>query len=347
MNKNPLVSIIILNFNAGKLLFNCIESLSKLTYQNIELIVVDNNSTDNSQNECKEKYPQIKLIQNMENLGFCEGNNIGIRSAMGEFLILLNPDTKVDKNLLRELLTEYNKKGEGLYQPKLLSMDEPEKINSAGNMIHIFGFGFSRGKGVTDSKQFDKNLKINYPSGACLFTSKKIFDNIGTLDPFLWAYHDDLELGWRALKLGFSSFFVPTAIVYHKESSSFKWSKQKFFLLERNRLYCLLTQYSKKTLKKLLPYLILVEIVIFLYYIKKGLFFEKIKGYKEIIKNRKKISEKQKELEIARKIKDVQIISEFQDEIFVPQEVGSVRENSLFNKIIGGLARHAKKSITN
>ncbi len=347
MNKNPLVSIIILNFNAGKLLFNCIESLSKLTYQNIELIVVDNNSTDNSQNECKEKYPQIKLIQNMENLGFCEGNNIGIRSAMGEFLILLNPDTKVDKNLLRELLTEYNKKGEGLYQPKLLSMDEPEKINSAGNMIHIFGFGFSRGKGTIDSKQFDKNLEINYPSGACLFTSKKIFDNIGTLDPFLWAYHDDLELGWRALKLGFSSFFVPTAIVYHKESSSFKWSKQKFFLLERNRLYCLLTQYSKKTLKKLLPYLILVEIVIFLYYIKKGLFFEKIKGYKEIIKNRKKISEKQKELEIARKIKDVQIISEFQDEIFVPQEVGSVRENSLFNKIIGGLARHAKKSITN
>ncbi len=347
MNKNPLVSIIILNFNAGKLLFNCIESLSKLTYQNIELIVVDNNSTDNSQNECKEKYPQIKLIQNMENLGFCEGNNIGIRSAMGEFLILLNPDTKVDKNLLRELLTEYNKKGEGLYQPKLLSMDEPEKINSAGNMIHIFGFGFSRGKGTIDSKQFDKNLEINYPSGACLFTSKKIFDNIGTLDPFLWAYHDDLELGWRALKLGFSSFFVPTAIVYHKESSSFKWSKQKFFLLERNRLYCLLTQYSKKTLKKLLPYLILVEIVIFLYYIKKGLFFEKIKGYKEIIKNRKKISEKQKELEIARKIKDVQIISEFQDEIFVPQEVGSVRENSLFNKIIGGLARHAKKSIIN
>jgi len=183
LNKNPLVSIIILNFNAGKLLFNCIESLSKLTYQNVELIVVDNNSTDNSQNECKEKFPQIKLIQNIENIGFCEGNNIGIRSAMGEFLILLNPDTRVDKNLLRELLIEYDKKGEGLYQPKLLSMDEPEKINSAGNMIHIFGFGFSRGKGVTDSKQFDENLKINYPSGACLFTSKKIFDDIGILDP--------------------------------------------------------------------------------------------------------------------------------------------------------------------
>jgi len=347
LNKNPLVSIIILNFNAGKLLFNCIESLSKLTYQNVELIVVDNNSTDNSQNECKEKFPQIKLIQNIENIGFCEGNNIGIRSAMGEFLILLNPDTKVDKNLLRELLIEYDKKGEGLYQPKLLSMDEPEKINSAGNMIHIFGFGFSRGKGVTDSKQFDENLKINYPSGACLFTSKKIFDDIGILDPFLWAYHDDLELGWRALKLGFNSFYVPTAIVHHKESSSFKWSKKKFFLLERNRLYCLLTQYSKKTLKKLLPYLILVEIFIFLYYIKKGLFFEKIKGYKEIIKNRKKISEKQEELEISRKIKDVQIIAEFQDEIFVPQEVGSLRENILFNKIIGGLARHAKKSIIN
>ena len=86
MNKIPLVSVIILNFNAGELLLNCINSLTKLTYQNIELIVVDNNSTDNSQNECKQKFPQIKLIQNQKNSGYCGGNNIGIKEAKGEYL---------------------------------------------------------------------------------------------------------------------------------------------------------------------------------------------------------------------------------------------------------------------
>jgi GT2 family glycosyltransferase len=342
---NPLISIIILNYNSGNLVKDCVASILASNYKNYEIIVVDNKSRDDSQNICKKQFPQIKLIQNNENMGFCEGNNVGIRLTKGKFVVLLNPDTKVDKKLFEEFLLEYNKKGEGLFQPKLLSMDEPTKINSAGNMIHIFGFGFSRGKGIVDTNQYDKYREINYPSGACLFTSKKIFEDIGIMDSFLWAYHDDLELGWRAAKFGFNSFFVPNAIVYHKESSNFKWSKKKFFLLERNRLYCLLTQYSKKTFRRLLPYLILVEIIVFFYYIKKGLFFEKIQGYKEIIKNLKKISEKQKELECLRKIEDGQIVPNFQTEIFVPQEVGSSRENSLFNKIIGGLARRAKNSI--
>ena len=114
MNKTPLVSIIILNFNAGKLLLNCIESLTKLAYQNIELIIVDNVSTDNSQNQCKEKFPQVKLIQNEKNSGYCGGNNVGIKNANGEFIIILNPDTIVESNLIEELLDAYNIHGEGL-----------------------------------------------------------------------------------------------------------------------------------------------------------------------------------------------------------------------------------------
>ena len=147
----PVVSIIILNYNAGDLLKNCIASILLSEYKNYEIIVVDNKSEDNSQNFCKEQYPQIKLIQNSKNLGYCEGNNIGIGNAKGEFIVLLNPDTVVEKNWLMQLLEAYNEKGDGLFQPKLLVMDEPTKINSAGNMIHIFGFGYSRGKGEKDN----------------------------------------------------------------------------------------------------------------------------------------------------------------------------------------------------
>ena len=112
MSENPLVSVIVLNYNAGELLLNCIESIKKSAYKNLEIIVVDNISTDKSQKRCKEKYPDIKLIQNNENFGYCEGNNIGIREAKGDYIIILNPDTIVESNWIEELISAYNKFGE-------------------------------------------------------------------------------------------------------------------------------------------------------------------------------------------------------------------------------------------
>ena len=126
MSENPLVSVIVLNYNAGKLLLNCIESIKKSSYKNLEIILVDNISTDKSQKACKEKYPDIKLIQNNENFGYCEGNNIGIREAKGDYIIILNPDTIVESNWIEELISAYDKFGEGLYQPKILSLNEKQ-----------------------------------------------------------------------------------------------------------------------------------------------------------------------------------------------------------------------------
>ena len=110
MSEEPLVSVIILNYNAGELLLDCVESVRKSEYDNLEILVVDNISSDNSQKKCKEKFPDIKLIQNEKNFGYCEGNNVGIRNAKGEFIAILNPDTIVDSNWLRELINGYKKK---------------------------------------------------------------------------------------------------------------------------------------------------------------------------------------------------------------------------------------------
>ena len=100
----PLISIIILNYNAGDLLLNCVESIFKSTYTNFEIILVDNFSKDNSQIRCKKKFEKIKLIENKENLGYCEGNNVGIRSAKGDFILILNPDTVVESDWIKELI---------------------------------------------------------------------------------------------------------------------------------------------------------------------------------------------------------------------------------------------------
>jgi len=250
MSENPLVSVIVLNYNAGKLLLNCIESIKKSAYKNLEIIVVDNISTDKSQKACKEKYPDIKLIQNNENFGYCEGNNIGIREAKGDYIIILNPDTIVESSWIEELISAYNKFGDGLYQPKFFSLDEKLVLQSTGNMLHIFGFGFARDKGKISEEKMEAIEKINYASGTCLFTSKAVLDKVGLLDPFLFLYHDDLDLGWRAAQIGIDSFYVPKSIIYHAESYALKWSAKKFYWLERNRKYCLLIHYSKKHMQK-------------------------------------------------------------------------------------------------
>ena len=205
MNKKSLISIIVLNYNAGELLLNCINSLKKSTYQNIEILVVDNISSDDSHTKCKKRFPDIRLIQNRKNLGYCGGNNVGIKEAKGEFIVILNPDTIVKENWLDEIFNAFNEFGDGLYQPKIISLNESNIIQSTGNMIHAFGFGFARDKGKKIIEKKEEIEEIGYASGTCLFTTKKVLEKVGLLDEFLFLYHDDLDLGWRAAQIGIDS----------------------------------------------------------------------------------------------------------------------------------------------
>lgn len=340
MNKEPLVSVIILNYNAGELLLDCVESVKKSAYANLEILVVDNISSDESQLKCKERFPDIKLIQNDKNFGYCEGNNIGIRNAKGEFIVILNPDTIVDTCWLNELFSAYKKYGEGLYQPKHLSMKEKSVFMSAGNMFHVFGFGYAREKGNEDKKQFEKVEEIGYASGTCLFTSAKIFEKVGLLDPFIFLYHDDLDFGWRAGHLGIKSYYIPSSVIYHAESYSLKWSPEKFFWLERNRKYCLLTHYSKETYSKLRPTLFLVDLIVWCFYISKGLFWSKIRAEISIIQNRKKIKTRYDELESKKIIPDNELIKTLPDSIFLPASVSN--QNNIMNSLITKLSKRVK-----
>ena len=345
MNESPLVSIIILNYNAGELLLNCVDSLKKSTYTNLEILIVDNISSDNSQKKCKEKFPDIKLIQNNENLGYCGGNNVGINEAKGKFIVILNPDTIIEPNCIDELISAYNKFGNALYQPKILSLNEKDIIQSTGNMLHVFGFGFARDKGNKVTNKEESIEKIGYASGTCLFTSREVFDKIGLLDEFLFIYHDDLDLGWRAAQIGINSYYVPKSKIFHVESYSLKWSSKKFYWLERNRKYCLLTHYSKKTYEKMRFSLILVDLFVWAFYISKGFLGVKIKAELDIIKNKKFIEKKYLELENKKTISDIELIKNFPNEIFVPTNVSQQSMNVTFNSILTKLSKKIKEKI--
>ena len=212
-------------------------------------------------------------------------------------------------------------------------------------MIQLFGFGYSRNKGDKDENQFNNIENINYASGTCLFTTKEIFTQLGFFDSFLFAYHDDLDLCWRASMQGIQSYYIPTSIVFHpSEGFSFKWSNFKFFLLERNRLYCLFTHYSHITILKFLPSLVLVDIAVSLFYLKNGLFSEKIKASLDILKNLKFLNLRYNLIQKNRTVEDKEIISQFRNEVILPKGT-NIKNKIPFNSVLRVLAKLCRKVI--
>jgi len=244
---------------------------------------------------------------------------------------------------LNELLIAFRKYGDGLYQPKILATTDHSTLISAGNMIQLFGFGFSRGKGEIDKGQFEKDEEVGYASGTCLFSSSRIFREIGNFDSYLFAYHDDLDLCWKGKLKGIKSFYIHKSIIYHPlEGYSFKWNSFKFFLMERNRLYCLNKNFTKKTIFKMIPSLILVDIAITLFYLKKGFILEKIKANFDILKKFNQISKNHNLIQKNRIIDDNEIIEKFTNKIEVPKWVIEKENNDFLNKIFENLGKIAR-----
>lgn len=341
-NITPKFSIIILNFNGGNLIINCIESILNSNSKSYEIIVIDNNSTDNSEKICKEKFPFIHLIKNPTNIGM-SARNIGLNKSLGEFIIFLDSDTIVTSNWLEKFYDSFQKNGPGLYQPKFLRLDDHKIIDSAGNFINIFGLGFARGKGEIDSGQYENFIKTNYAAGACIFSSKKIVNSIGGIEPLFFAYHDDVDLGWRGLLQKIPSYYEPDVKIFHYSSPTLKWSPKKFYLLERNRWICLLTLYSKKTLIKLFPFLIIIEFGMILYFINKKMFYQKFLSFCSIISLSKKILLRNKIINSKRFVSDNELILQFSDSFQIPiYQIKNKYENLSF-RFISNLSKFYKK----
>jgi GT2 family glycosyltransferase len=338
------VSIIILNYNGGNTVLECIKSIYETKNCKYEIILIDNNSNDNSHIICKEKFPDIALIKNDENMGM-SARNVGIKTAQGNFIVLLDYDTVVEPRWLASFVDSYKKNGEGLYQPKLMEKERPNVINSAGNMINIFGLAYSRGKGEVDSGQYEKFQRISYTSGACTFSSLSTIKKIGEIDPILFAYHDDVDYGWRASLLGLPSYYEPKVIVYHYGSTTLKWSSKKFFLLERNRWICLLTLYEDKTLTKIFPLLILVEIGMLFFFIKKKMGITKLKSFFSLVKIRKDLKVRRERIMKNRVISDKLIIENFVDDFWLPLATINEENAKRVNSIIRTLGNQARKKI--
>ncbi len=337
--EQKLVSIVILNYNGEEFLENCINSIKSNTNGNYEIVVVDNASPDNSGRQIAVKFPDCKFILNEENVGVPEGLNIGIKNSTGKFLVLMNNDVKVTERWLDNFFSAYKKYGEALYQPKFVKMNNPDILDGTGDMINLFGFGFARDKGQRDNNLHNEIEEISYASGTCMFLSRDIIDKIGYFDQNFFAYHEELDFGWRARLFGYRSLYVPQTIIHHYGSAGWGWSGKKFYFLERNRWFVILKNYSIKTIAKLFPSLLLLEIIMLGFFAKKGILLKKIRSYGSIIRSINMIRKERKIIQEKRIISDDEVLRNFCCNMYIPPESEESEHMKSFNMILIKLAK--------
>ena len=240
MKDNPLISVIVLNWNGKRYLERCLPSLCNQTYPNLEIILVDNGSNDGSVEFFQEHDSNsIHLITCPENIGFAAGNNLGIRASKGEYIATLNNDTETDPRWLEELIKGMKVDERiGMCASKIYLSKDPHIIDSVGHIIYRDGSNRGRGRLEEDKGQFSKNEEVFFPSACAALYSKKMLDEIGLFDESFFAYYEDADLGLRARLAGWKCLFLPRAIVYHEYSGTAgAYSPLKAYLVERNRIW--------------------------------------------------------------------------------------------------------------
>lgn len=240
MDKNldlPYVSVIIPNFNGSSLLRMFLPKVIQETrYPNgcIEIIVVDNGSTDNSCEVVEKFYPSVRLIKLNKNYGYGRACNVGAKVAKGEFLVFLNNDILVTKDWLIELVNiAVREKDVGICGSKILFLENPSLVDYAGGYLHILGGGISLFIWKEDHTVLIRSpTDVGYVCGACLLVKREVFKKLGGFDNDYFMYSDEGDLCWRCWLQGYRVVFVPSSVVYHKKEASIKRgrSEREYYL---------------------------------------------------------------------------------------------------------------------
>lgn len=212
--------MIIVNYNGKLLLKECLTSLRKQSYNRgeFETIVVDNGSNDGSVEYIKREFPEVSVIENRRNLGFAKACNSGIRYSSGEYIALLNNDTEVDRNWIEELANAVSLNEDVALGSSKIKLYGTNIIGSAGGCLNIFGHPIDRGFGEEDKGQYHHYAFVTHASGCAMLVKRDVLKKVGLFDEDIFLYHEDVDLSWRAISLGFKIIYVPTAVVYHKLS---------------------------------------------------------------------------------------------------------------------------------
>ncbi len=265
-------TVVIPNYNGIKYMENCLASLYQGTVIP-EIIVVDNGSSDGSLLMVKEKFPEVKVIEFLENTGFCKAVNAGIRAAVTEYVLLLNNDTVADKDMVKCLEMDLNAHPEAFSAAaRMISLHDTGKLDGAGDFYCALGWAFSRGKDQPADSFMHGDRIFSACAGAALYR-REVFDRIGFFDENHFAYLEDMDIGYRANIYGYHNRYVPDAKVYHAGSavSGSRHNEFKVRLSSRNSIYLIYKNMPLLQVVINLPFLLLGYLIKFLFFSLKGM----------------------------------------------------------------------------
>jgi GT2 family glycosyltransferase len=260
----PLVSIVILNWNGAECIDACLQSVIQSTYTNIEIIVVDNGSTDSSVQQIQ-KYSQVLLVALPQNTGYAAGNNVGFRHVRGKYVVALNNDVVVDSRWLEQPVALFESNARtGIIACRQMNYDNHDIIDCLYAYPGQSLLFEPMGHGQIYKPAYDLHGcsgRVIAANGAAAIYRKTMLDELEGFDESYYAYHEESDLCMRAFLHGWACIYAPQAIVYHRSHFSFNRIKKEYtYYHERNRVWFIYTFFPLKTILQHLPWLIIMEL---------------------------------------------------------------------------------------
>ena len=268
----PKVSIVILNWNGRDHLRKCLLSINKVSYPRLEVIVVDNGSSDGSVEMVTKEFPHFILVQNKKNFGYSGGNNIGIRKSTGDYIFILNNDTEVAKDFLSPLVLALEKDPAlGCVQPKLLYASNHILLNAVGSYFTSTGFLYHYGyRKKADLTQYNTPLTIYSAKGAAMLLRKKALEKVGLFDEDFFIFFEETDLCHRLWLAGYKIVYIPSSIIYHYEAVDTNRQMKDYtrnYLSFRNRICSFIKNLEGFSMIKIFAVLFAIYVFLLIFYI--------------------------------------------------------------------------------
>ncbi|MEW5806014.1 MAG: glycosyltransferase family 2 protein [Acidobacteriota bacterium] len=280
--KLDLVSVIVITWNSEKFIEECLSSVFKQSYPQIEVIVTDNGSGDSTTQIIRSRFQSVILIENKQNLGYCKANNIALKSAKGTYLLFLNSDVILENDYIEKCIDGFKTDSKiGMITGKILRFDRIT-IDSTGQFLTRSRKTKERGYGSRDDGRFDIEGRVFSVCGASAFYRRRMIEDISYADGELFdedffSFHEDIDVGWRGNLHGWNGYYIPDAIAYHYRggtAGSLFWrryfqiaarpSEIKYHIV-KNRYLSILKNDSLGSYLRDLPFILSRDLIVFTY----------------------------------------------------------------------------------
>ncbi len=277
----PKVAVVILNYNGKDWFKKFMPSLIKTRYENLELIVADNGSTDDSLEYLEKHFPEVTILKLYQNHGFAKGYNEALKNIEATYLVLLNSDVEVEANWLNPIIELMEEDTSiGVCQPKILAQQQKdyfEYAGAAGGMIDKWGYPFCKGRIFEtiekDNGQYQDIDEIFWASGAALVIRNQLFNMLEGFDADYFAHHEEIDLCWRIKRAGYKIMVHPESVVYHYGGGTLAYGNpRKVYLNFRNSFYNIIKNESSKKLLWLFPLRLCLDGIAGIMFLLKGQF---------------------------------------------------------------------------